>query len=210
MPTGYTSDIAKGISFYDFTMLCARAFGACISMRDEPFNAPIPDEFKPSDYHVKNLESLQAELKTLKEMPLDEAGKRAETEYKEQLVSIERRLAEKNSLRGKYSAMLAEVNRWTPPSPDHVELKSFMVKQITQSIDFDCDTSYTAKELENLRPKSAEVWRADRLATVISQIQYHTEHNQEEIDRANSRTLWVKQLRKSLEQFQGKNTAPAV
>jgi len=38
MPSGFTSDIYDGkkITFKDFTLKCARAFGACIHLRDDP------------------------------------------------------------------------------------------------------------------------------------------------------------------------------
>lgn len=45
MPTGYTAAIKYGITFKEFALDCARNFGACISMRDEPRETPIPDEF---------------------------------------------------------------------------------------------------------------------------------------------------------------------
>ena len=50
MPTGYTVALYEGkdVTFEDFVMGCSRAFGALISLRDEP-NAPIPEEFKVSE-----------------------------------------------------------------------------------------------------------------------------------------------------------------
>ena len=34
--TGYTSKIAQDITFKDFVMSCARAFGALVTLRDKP------------------------------------------------------------------------------------------------------------------------------------------------------------------------------
>jgi hypothetical protein len=64
MPTGYTAAIKDGISFQQFAMACARAFGALVMMRDEPSSAPIPD-FQPSNFHVEHLELARAELARL-------------------------------------------------------------------------------------------------------------------------------------------------
>ena len=36
MPTGYTDKIKDGITFKEYAMGCARAFGALITMRDNP------------------------------------------------------------------------------------------------------------------------------------------------------------------------------
>lgn len=54
MPTGYTADIKDGISFETYAMNCARAFGACVSLRDKPSGGKvIPDAFEPSDLDVE-------------------------------------------------------------------------------------------------------------------------------------------------------------
>ena len=47
MPSGYTEGVASGkvTEFKEYALLCARAFGACISLRDEPLSLEIP-EFK--------------------------------------------------------------------------------------------------------------------------------------------------------------------
>lgn len=56
MPTGYTVGIADGkiTTFEQYAMTCARAFGALVMMRDDPFDAPIPEEIKVADYYVTN------------------------------------------------------------------------------------------------------------------------------------------------------------
>ena len=63
MTTGYTDAVGKGeiTEFKDYALLCARAFGACVSMRDEPLDAEIPEEFKPNDYHEKSLQKARGE-----------------------------------------------------------------------------------------------------------------------------------------------------
>jgi hypothetical protein len=47
MPTGYTAPIADGMTFEQFALGCARAFGALVTMRDEPSDAPIPERLEP-------------------------------------------------------------------------------------------------------------------------------------------------------------------
>jgi hypothetical protein len=57
MPTGYTADIKNGISFKTFAMNCARAFGACVTLRDEPGGGDkIPEAFEASTYHAQQVE----------------------------------------------------------------------------------------------------------------------------------------------------------
>ena len=45
MPTGYTAGILEGETFEQYALQCAKAFGALVMMRDEPSDAPIPDQF---------------------------------------------------------------------------------------------------------------------------------------------------------------------
>lgn len=60
MPTGYTYPVAeeKVDTLAEFALQCARAFGACVTMRDEPSNKPIPEEFKPSLHYQKKLDEM--------------------------------------------------------------------------------------------------------------------------------------------------------
>lgn len=196
MPTGYTADISNGITFRQYAMGCARAFGALITMRDEPSDAPIPDSFQPSKYHEECLQTASDRLAQLRLMSLDETELAADTAYREAVEANTTRIREKNDLRAKYSAMLAQVEAWKPPTPDHEEYHRFMVSQIRESIDFDCDTSfYEDNQPERL---SGGNWLAQQIQEVERSINYHTRANAEEIARTNGRSGWVKALRDSL------------
>ena len=196
MPTGYTSDIKDGISFEKFVMSCARAFGACVEMRDEPMDKEIPEEFKPSDYHKDKLVEAESELVKVQALSDEEAAKAAGERYAKELLDIKTGMEAARSLKKKYEDMLVQVQTWTPPTKDHVELKKFMAKQITESIDFDCGTRY----LENKNPVclTAKEWRAFQIERIHEDIVYHTKHDLEERERARKRTEWVRDLRKSL------------
>ena len=87
MPTGYTLDLydGKDITFEEFALRCARAFGALISMRDEPIDAPIPERFEPSDYHLKELEKAKKRLKEVKKWNEETAEQEAVRAYQEAL-----------------------------------------------------------------------------------------------------------------------------
>lgn len=198
MPTGYTAAIKDGISFKEYAMSCARAFGALVMMRDEPANAPIPDEFKPTDYHIKALEKAQSELKRIQSLTDDDCQREMEKERKEKIEHAEKGISETNVLRQKYNTMLLQAKAYIPPAPDHEGFKKFMVEQIEQSIDFDCSTDYYRNEVKKF-PKDIGAWRGQKIDKAMWDINYHTKENTEEIHRTNSRNLWIKQLRESLE-----------
>jgi hypothetical protein len=119
----------------------------------------------------------------------------ANAEFSAAMARHHERANERAALKEKYQAMLNEAKAWTPPTPDHQGLKDFMVKQIEESIKWDCDDSLATVPI----CQSSEQWFASAIAKAGRDIIYHTEKNQEEIDRTNGRNKWVRDLRQSLE-----------
>ena len=76
MPTGYTAEVQKGISFDKYALNCARAFGALVSMRDEPSDKEIPEKLEPSDYHFKAKATAENNLSTLNSLSNEAANKK--------------------------------------------------------------------------------------------------------------------------------------
>ena len=192
MPSGYTADIAKDISFNDFVLQCARAFGATITLRDDPLSPDIP-EFKPGSYHTKGLASAQTRLFELTEMcetsKIRDAAKYNTKNY-ENFLNVE---AADMDLRDKYETMLQKVESWQPPTTSHTELKEFMIKQLNDSIEWDC--SYAR---ETPVPLTAEEWYFNEIEITTKNIVYHTEEYVKEIKRVKERNAWVKDLKESL------------
>ena len=196
MPTGYTADVQDGkiTEFADFAMACARAFGACISMRDDPHDAAIPDEFEPSDYNAKALADASIKLAALEALTPEERQSAADNENAAALKAWNDRAADRIQRRERYEAMLEKVNAWTPPTTDHDGLKEFMIEQLSSSIEFDCRDSYDKKP----SPKGVADWYADAIASANNAIAYHAKAQAEEVERAQKRTNWVTDLRASL------------
>lgn len=195
MPTGYTADLNEGkqVTFQDFTLKCARAFGALIEMRDEPFGAPIPDEFRPSNYH---LDAIEVAKKRLAEVQKWSDG-RAESEAKrsfDKTIRSSQKDGEKDRETGRsYIAMLKKVGKWVPPTKDHENLKSFMIDQLAGSIEFDClHTPIMPQRL------SGKQYRAQLLKDARRDIAYHKKEYEKEIERSREKTNWVRALRQSL------------
>lgn len=194
MPTGYTVDVQSGkvTEFRDFALQCARAFGALVTMRDGPVDAPIPERFAPSDYHTKAIALAKADLADVGTWTPDRADFEAMRTYEREHQAWERREAEKGQQRARYEAMLAKVNAWTPPTPDHAGLKEFMAKQLSDSIPWDCAES---KPPEILR---GAIYREKRLAEARRDLDYHIREDAKEQARAAERTEWIRALRASL------------
>lgn len=195
MPTGYTSDLYEGkdITPAEFIMKCARAFGALILMRDEPMDATIPDEFQPDTYYQDWANDAREKLNALNAMsPVDRVTATFE-EFKEELASYEKRVQEREDLRARYLAMLNEIYKWTPPTPDHEALRAFMIKQLQESIDFDCE--YTVSPPVKKTPTE---WWAEQVVRQQDLIDRYEREQEKENERARGRSEWVRALRASL------------
>jgi hypothetical protein len=196
MPTGYTADIEKGITFKEYAMSCARNFGALVMMRDDPHDAEIPTEFEPSDYNSKALKKAQSELGALENISEDEAAILSINECDAENKMDDEYRIRKSELRKKYAAMRLQAAMWLAPSPDHQNLKEFMISQIDQSIKFDCpDYAYERKH-----PRSGKEWLQHKRERILKDIEYHTKGDREERERTRARNLWIQRLRDSLEE----------
>ena len=200
MPTGYTSCIGDGATFEKFVLGCARAFGACVTMRDDDADAPIPKEFKPTTYHQKEIIKLKKEIQQIKNMPHGECSVAALKEFNEEVYEQMRYIQKYNKLREKYNSMLDKVYTWKCPV-SHNEFKDFMIRQITESIDFDCKNGYVQEELNTLLkkgPQSGLVWKLAKLKELNHDVQYNIDEDKKEIERVAGRNKWLKILRESL------------
>lgn len=189
MPTGYTYKIGEGISFEDFVLNCARAFGACFMQRDEDSDIK-PKLQKVDDHHLKELEKIKEYENPSKETFLK--YKKSEKE------EIQKDIKEKKELLEKYKNMLRKVSRWIPPSKKHEGLKEFMKKQIQESIDFDCNLSYqiaSLKENEKLTYEQFCKQQKDRYDRLFN---YHSMEHENEISRTQERNEWIISLYNSL------------
>ena len=193
MPTGYTALIENGkiTNAKDFIMVCARAFGALIDMRDEPLSAPIPDEFQGSTFYAKLLEGNRAELEAYRSMSLAEAAEKAEREYKEAYGEYEKSLKRAETLLAKYNELQAEVEKWELPTDEHKKLKEFAIEQIEIS----------KPEMKYYTPPhkvTAEEWLKIRIDVCERSVERYEEEAKKEAERNESRNKWLKDLRESL------------
>lgn len=196
MPTGYTAAVQDGkiTKLADFALSCARAFGALITMRDEPFDAPIPDEIKPSSHCAERAKEAQERIAKLDEMTPAAAQAALENEIKAHTSRKKKWAAEKAAQLARYNAMLVQVEAWHPPTAEHTELKDFMLNQLRDSIRGDCGGEYWEPKL----PVTATEWVKAERAKAERDHSYYTAEDAKERERAAKRTAWVRDLKDSL------------
>lgn len=199
MPTGYTAAILeRDIDFPTFAMDCARGMGACIMLRDDGGGGEkIPEKFEARTWNQEQLLAAEARIEKVKAMSQAECATAAREEYEQGEADRKEGLREANQAIKRIEAMIAKVNAWNPPTPDHVNFKKFMLEQLEMTLSSDGKWRleyYSAP----CREKTAEGWRAAQIESALHDIGYHTKAHAEEVSRTNSRTEWVQQLRKSL------------
>lgn len=198
MPTGYTYPIIDDdIDFKTFLLNCARAFGACISMKENSQDAKIPDNFKPSDYNL--IEHEKAKEKFVVFCKSDKKAK--EKLFKEHIDNeinrINKYIQKNKEDTEKYNNMLVQVRAWKPPTKDHVNLKDFMIQQISISLP-DMGTIDKISAIKKLKNTSFKKWVSNELSSLQRNIDYHKKAHDEEVERVQGRNDWIKQLRESI------------
>ena len=203
MATGYTAGIIDGKTetFQDFAKQCMRAFGATIHMRDENMDKEYEPR-TPSDYHTEALEKAKEKLKqaeTLTDAELIEMRtKELEESKKYHLESI----AKTKIARAKLEEFLAKAIEFKAPTPEHEELRKFMIEQLQSTIDFDGKTDYHDKALPQvemeLKNIDANQIRFSMIADANKDITYHLKEYKEELKRCAESNAWVETLLGSL------------
>jgi len=198
MPTGYTAYIEDGeiTKGKDFLLKCARAFGACIDMRDDSLSVDIPAELKPSTYHKEALERAYLELEKYKTMTLEEAQNILDEDYINNQKSCRESIIKNSQIQERYSKVRKEIEDWTPPTSEHYNLKKFALEQIDISMNHNME-DYYKKEL--VKPKkTAEEYITTMIEGAADNIKYHLKNWNEEVKRTDERNKWINDLRDSL------------
>ena len=191
MPTGYTTDIYNGkdVSFKDFALNCARAFGACVMQRDDPADEK-PKIMPEESYHTKALKKL-GKFKKPSEIQF-------KAFIKKQLADNKRIIKEKKTLEKAYSKMIEQAAKWTPPTIEHEELKDFMIKQLVESKEWDCGVDSYECELASLSAMTYNDYIEKTRKEYIFNFKYHEEHLIKEINLIKQRNKWIEDLYNSL------------
>jgi hypothetical protein len=190
MPTGYTHAIGTGeiTTLKQFALQCARGMGACITMRDDPWDAPLPERFEPqTKYYEEKLAAAKALLAELDNLTLAECQARAKTDYAARLERHEQYRREREAENGRYEAMLSQVRSW------HTEaegIREFMIDQLQISII--PHSSPPPLEL------SGEEWLREERLSAMHDIAYYEKAIADEIHRVAGRNIWLAALRRSL------------
>lgn len=198
MATGYVHNMLdKNQTFEQFALECARNFGALIEMRDEPMNAPIPDSFKPSGYSVRRIAECEAELARYDAMTTDERIANGHALLAREREAVIESRDKRTSEIARINAMLAKVEAWDAPSPNHAGLRTFMLEQLTTSLDTHMD-GYYERELARVECSSPMERHNQAVHATAKSLDSARKAQEEESARYAERNQWLRTLRESL------------
>jgi len=192
----------KGQTFQEFTLTCAKAFGALIHMRDEPWDAPItlrPKTMSGNSYHVEAEAAARVELNELLAMDVNERLAYGERTRESSIKSAKESLDRITRSNATLDDMRASVLAWTPPTADHQELKAFMLDQLAISSD---KPDYYVRALKEAESTSAAKFYEDSVNGAQRSVAYHAKNIREDAEKAKTKTdpnAWIIALFKSLD-----------
>lgn len=196
MPTGYTAPLYEGkdLTFREFALRCARGMGALMSMRDHSLDAEIPEKLVPDDYGENRINEWKAALAAAEAMTDTESERAAAEEHDADVRRRDESAKERRALRDRCERMIAQVEEWTPPTPDHVNLKKFMLAQLRELLRYDCS------EIDWPAPErvTGSAFRQRQIENARSEIARHEEELAKERWRCDQANAWLSALRASL------------
>lgn len=197
--TGYTSELLeKNLTFSQFATLCARNFGALITLRDDAFSHDIPDSIEPNAFYAENLKKAKDEWE-MWDTTSDNLKEKWYEEWKEEQITYHQKAIEKaNQTKKTLLEMLGKVIMWENPTEQHVGLKTFMKQQLEDTIQWDGSTKYHDDKIEAVNQTSFKQWLVDRQAKILEDIAYAKDSLEKEVERCKERTNWIQQLKQSL------------
>ena len=191
MPTGYTAPIIENedYTFERYVWDCARAFGALMYMRDDKHDVKI---YKPasSDYYKLDLEKANADLELFTGMSEEELKEYIAKSRKDDELRYLKAVKKWEVENLRLTTMRERVERWDPPTADHVDLKRFMLEQIQQTIALkprrDC---YISNRIDD-----PEEFRRDRIEFCERRILAREASIDDDIRHASDRWKWIGDL----------------
>jgi hypothetical protein len=204
MASGYTQEVLSGNvnTLKEFASVCAKGFGATSHQQKEALNTPLR-EMVVGKENKKSIRALKSNLKkfnaiTNKELIADEL-KALETTKEHYLGKV----VLMKEAKKKCSALLLDVQLWTPPTENHIVVKEMMEEHLKSTIEFDCDLDSVNQLLEDIESKMGsidpEAIRKKQVEAIEQQIDFHEQSHKVDVDHVKQSNEWVGELMDSFE-----------
>lgn len=195
MPTGYTSDVQDGkvTELKDYILRCSRNFGASIHMRDCDFGCEIRHR-EISDYYLNRLDKVKKEFEEFRNLTDEEIQEQLDNKYKQEVKDRKEGLKRFEEGKQRYLDMLDKVKNWQPPSEGHINLRNFAIKQLEESLDFDCSDSLKEYYLKEPFKDTVEGYKQYKMKNYLKDIERYSREYKEEIEGVEKINKWIDDL----------------
>lgn len=152
--TGYTAPLLNGeiTTLEEFANVCSKAFGFCYHLNDVLVTSnyvPASFEYEIS-YYKENIHKLAEEIRYLESSPKNVIEENRKKYIKGEIVKTENEIALNKMNEVRLADLIEELNKKV--FPEHLEsTKNFMLKQLEDTIENDCNTYYIEARLDNLK-----------------------------------------------------------
>ncbi len=204
MPTGYTAFIEDGniTTGKEFLLLCSRAFGIAMEIRDEPLSVPTPTTFEPNEYYKNRYESAVKRLEAERNISFETAKCCMRSDYDKRVEDAKRTIANMTAINERYARVRGQVSGWIPPTDGHKGIKKFALEQIDMCVNSDKMFAYYQKIIDTPFNDSNEAVReyiTKYIEYLESEVESAKSAYEEEVKRANDKTKFMKEFIESLE-----------
>jgi hypothetical protein len=133
MANGLTHAIACGAAtdLRTFLWQAANSYG----MPAQP--VPLEGMYEQPAQLLDAIKEAEDQIATIQTWSTEEAERQAEQHYREQLRHYHTHNQKQQALKNRYERMKSLVEAWEAPSPEHENFKSYMLKNIQESLDHD-------------------------------------------------------------------------
>lgn len=194
MPNAFTRDIYEGksVTFRQFALTCVRAFSVLDHMAAEPIDAPIRLIENPSVLEQNVLKALR-ERTRLVNLSVPDAQVLADNEYDQAQQIYTDLITKSEAVKERLLTMLDQVRTWVPPTENHDAHKHFMIRTLTNAIDYETNCRPSAPIRQD-----GKSWKLKELKWVLTQITSDTLAAEEEKSRLDRNNQWITDLLEAL------------
>lgn len=204
MPSELTCKIYSGeeMSLRDFALRCVKQLGAgyhALQQGDKDLPKDKAPVLKVGDYHPEKIEEAKANLQYYSGLldNLEEAQRLYDEEYNANMKYNAESKESREKLKERYEIVLKKVEDWNIPS-EYNSLKELMLKQLKDSINWDC-SPYTPYKEERI---PVEEWVRLKIKMAVRDMDYHTEELNHETSRINQYNEYLRGLYKALDEVE--------
>lgn len=204
MPTGYTAFIEDGdiTTGKDFLLLCSRAFGVAVDIRDKPLSVPTPTHFEPNEYYKRRYEDAVKRLEDGKDISFEDAKAKMRTQHDKRVEDAKRSIKRMSETNKRYAEIRSQILEWTPPSEEHSGIKKFALEQIDMCVNKESMFMYYDKIIaEQFDDSDAAIceYIIEYIEGLQSDVARTKRDYEADVERAEQRTSFMKAFVESLE-----------